>query len=112
MGHWVLWDTQHRTEVIAGDVAPTACNLGNQRCATDLTMAAGTFIVPGPGNVDIRAAEDGKLLSSIATTTSIAADGSYLYGLAHDGSIFWTAATSGLSAWSAAGQPLVSRAGD
>ena len=110
-GHWILWNTTDRTEVASGTRAMTACN-ALEYCASTARFARTAFIIPSLGMIDVRSADDGRLLGSITATTAVTGDGRYLYGLADDGSYVWLASATGLATWSPDGTPMVTRPGD
>jgi hypothetical protein len=125
-GHWVLWDTAHRTHVASGDADPLPAGGGGLALAATpnvssntvvnifgylpVDLAAGTLAVPTATSVTLRSSVDGHVLSTVSLPPAVASAG--IFGLAEDGSYLWTASTSGLNAWSTSGKMLVNLAGD
>lgn len=100
IGHWNLSDTAARTRVLSGD---NGVRFEDRPYRVD--MAGGTVLIQTASSIELRAASDGHLLTTISTTAEPV-------GLASDGSYAWGQSASGLFAWSASGQLLVSQGGN
>lgn len=96
---WVLWNTQTRSQVASGDIAP------NPRTGPDSDLVGDIVFVPVDANsYELRAAKDGHLLGSTSIQhgprTNIDA------GLAVDGSYAWSLVEETLRLWSTEGRTL------
>lgn len=96
-GHWVLWD------VATGDIVADGDTPADDRTRVDLW--GDTLAIFTANNLEIRAASDGQILSTIPTPIT-------QWMLARDGTYVATVNSAGLSARSPTGTQLVSRSGD
>jgi hypothetical protein len=132
-GHWVLWDTTHRSQVTSGDAGLRATPPDDQEAVEGLMpvppfsvigyvnelafayfgldMAGGTVAAPSLAGLTLLSAIDGHVLQTLSLPELATTDGSY-FGLATDGSYVWVATTTSLTAWSTSGQMLVTHQGN
>ncbi len=103
-GHWVLWNAVTRAIVASGDSVCFTCNTGH-RDHYSVDLAGATAVIQLPTGLEIRAASDGRVLSTIDTQISS-------WKLATDGTYVSATSAAGLSAWAPSGVVRVARPGD
>ena len=91
-GYWYLWDYSAATAIASG-------------VGASIDMAGSTVVVQTSTGLEVRAASDGHILGTIATTLK-------WWALASDGSYVTAGNQQALSAWTPTGQLLFSEAGD
>jgi hypothetical protein len=116
-GHWSLFDSTARTQIVSGNTDHCPSGLSDTACVASfgaspggyfpVQLAGGVVAIPSASSVTLRAATDGHVLQTVAAPAAPS-----IFGLASDGSYLWAANTSGLMAWSPSGQLVVNRPGD
>jgi hypothetical protein len=120
-GHWVLWDTTHRSQVTSGDAGPlpnggvglepaqrpSVGGFSNEQPFGyfSVDLAGGTVVVASSTGLTLLSAVSGQVLQTIALPQLATVYASF--GLATDGSYVWVTAGGSLNAWSTSGSTLV-----
>ncbi len=104
--HWALWDYGTGSLAASGDGAcvTEACDSAPLRVSA-VELAGQNFAVESSNGIEIRAAADGKLLTTIPGPIS-------WWKLSSDGGYVCVGATTGLVAFLPSGQVLISKSGD
>jgi hypothetical protein len=116
-GHWVLWDTGSRSQVLSGDAAASCAPGAATGCVFldpvrpaifTVDLAAGTVAVAKAGSIDLYASTDGHPLQTVSAPAGMGGS----FGVSADGSYVWIADAASLTAWSTSGTRLLTRPGD